>query len=481
MPRRVLSLVLGALLAGAVLAGVVLPAPAAQAVTIEEPPFREITFPVQGAASFHDDFGAPRSSGRTHQGNDVMGAKHQPLLAAVGGTVSWVRLDAGGTAGNGLTIRDADGWSYMYLHLNNDSPGTDDGLNRLDLAFAPGIERGVRVEAGQVVGFLGDSGNAEGTSPHLHFEIHQPDRTAVNPWASLRLSRGLPAGNRCGYVRNPEPEPSAEAAPGYYVLGRDGGIFSFGDAEFQGSVPGLGLGVPVETVLMAATPTGEGYYVLGRDGGIFSFGDAEFHGSVPGLGLTAVRAIDLRLTPSGLGYWVLGADGGIFSFGDAEFHGSVPGLGVQTTVRKLVPTPSGDGYWILGTDGGIFSFGNAEFHGSVPGLGLGAPVTSVAMAATAEGAGYWVLGADGGIFSFGDAEFQGSIPGYGLCRFPAGVQLTASSGGEGYWILGDDGSTWAFGDAVDHGSVSELGLPAFAPTIDLVALPATATATDRRP
>jgi hypothetical protein len=103
------------------------------------------------------------------------------------------------------------------------------------------------------------------------------------------------------------------------------------------------------------------------------------------------------------------------------------------------------------------------------------------MAATAEGAGYWVLGADGGIFSFGDAEFQGSIPGYGLCRFPAGVQLTASSGGEGYWILGDDGSTWAFGDAVDHGSVSELGLPAFAPTIDLVALPTTATATDRRP
>ncbi|MFM9481598.1 hypothetical protein, partial [Streptomyces scabiei] len=68
----------------------------------------------------------------------------------------------------------------------------------------------------------------------------------------------------------------------------------------------------------------------------FSFGDAAFHGSLPGIGVRDT-AITLVPTPSGKGYWILGADGGVFSFGDAAFHGSLPGIGVRDTAITLVP------------------------------------------------------------------------------------------------------------------------------------------------
>ena len=111
----------------------------------EGPEYREIHFPVEGAVSFSDDFGDPRSGGRTHEGNDLMGKKMQRLLAATDGTVTMAKLDASGLSGNMLTIKDADGWSYRYIHVNNDTPGTDDGLNLPQFVLAPGIERGHRV------------------------------------------------------------------------------------------------------------------------------------------------------------------------------------------------------------------------------------------------------------------------------------------------------------------------------------------------
>jgi hypothetical protein len=73
------------------------------------------------------------------------------------------------------------------------------------------------------------------------------------------------------------------------------------------------------------TPSGAGYWIVGSDGGIFTYGDAEFFGS---LGDTALSApiTDMASTPSGCGYWLLGADGGVFTFGDAEFFGAPTGL-----------------------------------------------------------------------------------------------------------------------------------------------------------
>ena len=279
-------------------------------------------------------------------------------------------------------------------------------------------------------------------------------------WATVDFMQGSPekvqaAGSACGANTNPAPYPSSSAANGYYVLGSDGGIFTYGSAPFHGSVPGLGL--RVQSVLMAVTPSSNGYWVLGSDGGIFSFGDARFHGSLPGAGVRNV-AIDLKPTPAGNGYWILGADGGIFAFGDARFHGSLPGVGVNTRAVRLIPTPSGNGYWILGADGGIFSFGDAGFHGSLPGSGV--HNTGVTMASTPTGKGYWILGADGGIFSYGDARFLGSVPGMGLCSPVQGVQLAPTKTGAGYYIVSGSGQVFPFGDATGYGDPSNLGVSA---------------------
>jgi hypothetical protein len=406
--------------------------------------------------NFSDDFGAPRAGGRTHEGNDLMGSKMQHLLSAVDGTVTFARVEA---SGNMLTIRDADGWTYRYIHINNDTPGTDDASNLVENAFAPGITTGSKVKAGDFVAYMGDSGDAETTAPHLHFEIRKPDGSAVNPWTSLRLSKGMTAGTRCAYNANPKRTPSEASGAGYYVLGSDGGIFSFGNAPFLGSVPGLKLPVKVTALRLSTTKTGLGYYILGSDGGIFSFGDATFFGSVPGLNLPArVTALDLRPTRSGAGYWILGADGGVFSFGDAQFFGSLPGIGVTNKAIRLVPTPTGNGYWILGADGGVFSFGDATFFGSVPGLGINNTAVVAMAAPTSDKVnGYWVLAGDGGVFSFG-APFYGSLPGVGLCQPPKGVQMAPSATGKGYWMVAENGSVWTFGDANDFGDVPRLGL-----------------------
>ncbi len=156
-------------------------------------PVRPITFPVSAGASYSDTFGAPRSGGRSHAGQDLVSAKGTPLLAAVSGRITRLRHDLSGLSGNSLTITADDGWSYVYIHLNNDSPGTDDSANRFEYAFAPGLTLNKRVTAGELVGFLGDSGNAEQTVAHLHFEIRQPDGAVINAFASLRAARTAPA------------------------------------------------------------------------------------------------------------------------------------------------------------------------------------------------------------------------------------------------------------------------------------------------
>lgn len=153
---------------------------------------RTISIPVDPAALMEDEngntavywsdtYGAARSGGRSHVGVDMMGPKMTPLLAAVDGTITWMRSNGN----NMLVITDEDGWEYWYIHLNNDTPGTDDGANAYDEAFGPGIEVGAEVVAGQVIGYLGDSGNAEGSGSHLHFEIEDPSGRNVNPTLSV--------------------------------------------------------------------------------------------------------------------------------------------------------------------------------------------------------------------------------------------------------------------------------------------------------
>ena len=451
-------------LLAAVLAGVLVSAAGlAPAAGEEGPEFRRIHFPVEGAVRFSDDFGDPRSGGRTHEGNDLMGAKLQKLLAAVDGKLSF--RDGGALSGNMVTITDAGGWSYRYIHVNNDSPGTDDNANPAEWILAPGIVPGARVKAGQHIAFMGDSGNAESTAPHLHFEVRTPEGAAVDPWTSLRLAQGLPAGTRCSYGTNPVGTPSASAGSGYWLLGSDGGVFGFGSAAFHGSTGDMRLNQPI--VGLAPTPSGGGYWLVARDGGIFAFGDATFHGSTGAMRLNR-PIVGMAATPTGKGYWLVASDGGIFAFGDATFFGSTGALTLNKPIVAMAPAAAGAG-WLLGSDGGVFGFGAASFLGSVPGVGVDTTVVSVG--ATPSGKGYWLLAADGGVFSFGDASFKGSLPGTGLCKWPEGARLVPTATGKGYWIQGRDGSTSPFGDAKFHGSLTKAGVVPNAVTIDLAVVP----------
>ena len=234
----------------------------------------------------------------------------------------------------------------------------------------------------------------------------------------------------------------------YHVVTRDGGVFSFGGAEFHGSLPGIGVRTPARDITEGP---GGGYWLLGEDGGVFSF-DVPFYGSMGGQRLNR-PVVGMEATASRQGYWLVAGDGGIFTFGDAPFFGSTGSMRLNQPVVAMAPTRSGEGYWMVATDGGIFTFGDAPFHGSTGSLRLNQPV--FAMAATPSGQGYWLVARDGGIFTFGDATFQGSLPGRGIGE--TAVELLPSPSGFGYLIVTAQGHVYAFGDASSGGGPADVG------------------------
>jgi hypothetical protein len=149
-----------------------------------------LVFPVVGAVVYQDDFGQPRPGGR-HQGNDLVAAKRSPAVAAEGGTVELWTTSA--SAGCMLYLHGDSGTTYLYIHLNNDLTLGNDNRGKCvpGTAYAPGLADGDRVEAGQVVGFVGDSGDADGIHAHLHFEVHPGGGKAVDPFPFLRKARHL--------------------------------------------------------------------------------------------------------------------------------------------------------------------------------------------------------------------------------------------------------------------------------------------------
>ena len=170
-----------------VLVALVLVSVAAWTPAAEAEEIYPLVFPVVGEHHYSDTWGAARSGGRSHEGTDIMADKMVPVVAAASGTVGWMRSGVG-TDCCMMALNHDDGWSSWYIHLNNDTPGTDDGQG---FGFAPGIERGVHVEAGQLIGWVGDSGNAEWTAPHLHFELHKPGVGAINPYPHLVASQQI--------------------------------------------------------------------------------------------------------------------------------------------------------------------------------------------------------------------------------------------------------------------------------------------------
>ena len=245
-------------------------------------------------------------------------------------------------------------------------------------------------------------------------------------------------------------------ATGYWMVGSDGGVFTFGGAGFFGSLGAQRLNAPIKG--MTLTHDRAGYWLVGADGGVFTFGDAIYHGSLGGQHLNA-PIVGIVPTLDGGGYWLVGADGGVFTFGDAVFYGSMGATHLNAPVVAIVATPSGHGYWLVAKDGGVFTFGDAVFYGSTGATHLNAPI--VGMVATSSGHGYYLVAKDGGVFTFGDAVFYGSTGATHLNAPVIGIAATTSGGG--YRLFASDGGVFDFGDATYQGSLAGGGVRLNAP------------------
>jgi peptidoglycan LD-endopeptidase LytH len=133
---------------------------------------RNTAFPVVGPHSFINDWGFPRSDERTHEGTDVMAPFDAPLVAVAEGRI--MRTAQGQPLGGTIVwLQGLNGIHYYYAHLSR---------------IERGIEAGVRVQAGQVIGYVGDTGNAEGGAAHLHFQVHPGGGPPINPYPLLLVS-----------------------------------------------------------------------------------------------------------------------------------------------------------------------------------------------------------------------------------------------------------------------------------------------------
>jgi peptidoglycan LD-endopeptidase LytH len=151
---------------------------------------QKIVFPVLGTATYGHDFGDPRAGG-AHQGIDMMAAKRSLALAAEAGKVEF--WTSSPSAGCMLYLHGASGTDYYYIHLNNDLTAKNDNRGKCvaGTAYAKGLKNGAKVAAGQPVGYVGDSGDANGIHPHLHFEVHPARGKAVDPYPWLQRATHL--------------------------------------------------------------------------------------------------------------------------------------------------------------------------------------------------------------------------------------------------------------------------------------------------
>lgn len=134
------------------------------------PPDRTLLIPLReiSRADIEDTWGAPRPEGRTHMGLDIFAERGTPVYALAAGFV--LKTGESGRGGNYVYTIGAGGRRYYYAHLD---------------AFAPGIRAGIPVTTETIIGYVGSTGNASTTPPHLHFEMHVPGRGEVNPYDLL--------------------------------------------------------------------------------------------------------------------------------------------------------------------------------------------------------------------------------------------------------------------------------------------------------
>ena len=150
---------------------------------------RRLTVPVQGVrrSQLRDNFSDTRSRGRKHKALDIMAPRGTPVLAADDGKVAKVSRNLAG----GLAVYQVDPSGrivYYYAHLEN---------------YAPGLKEGDRVKRGEVIGYVGTTGNAPESAPHLHFAVMVVERKgrwwggeAINPYAALVRPEAAVSGTR---------------------------------------------------------------------------------------------------------------------------------------------------------------------------------------------------------------------------------------------------------------------------------------------
>ena len=252
-------LLLGTIAAGAAYAGTDnLPPPPggkpAKGPQPSSPPKKKgIIFPVVGPARYYDDFGEPRAGG-SHQGNDIVAPRRALAVAAEAGKVKFWKTSR--AAGCMLYLYGRSGTTYLYIHLNNDLTSGNDNRGRCvpGTAYAKGLESGARVAAGEPIGFVGDSGDANGVHPHLHFEVHPRGGKAVSPFPSLRRARHLLFGAKVGTVASLTLKGTVAARPAGEISVRISTLAASTGLKVKNVGRTVVLSLPVDAVITATTP-----------------------------------------------------------------------------------------------------------------------------------------------------------------------------------------------------------------------------------
>jgi parallel beta-helix repeat protein len=246
-----------------------------------------------------------------------------------------------------------------------------------------------------------------------------------------------------------------QVAPGVgaFVAASNGAVAALGGVSSYGSVS-----APTAPIVgLAATRDSAGYWLAGRDGNVYPFGDAGLQRPTAPTSLVAQHVrpaspiVGITATPDvaggigsgtgGLGYWLVASDGGVFTFGDAPYLGSTGAMHLNKPIVGLASAPDGQGYWLVASDGGVFTFGDAHFFGSTGAMKLNKPI--VAIAPSLDGQGYFLVASDGGVFTFGDAHFFGSLGGQTLAAPIVGMK----KGGfyPGYDLADANGKVYSVG------------------------------------
>ncbi len=265
-----------------------------------------------------------------------------------------------------------------------------------------------------------------------------PNGTSGAPFVQPANDTAAAVGPTC-----PEPPPPA---PGYWQVASDGGVFTFGGANFYGSTGSIKLNQPV--VGMAPTPDHQGYWLVASDGGVFAFGDAGFYGSTGSIRLNK-PIIGMIPTIDGRGYWLIASDGGVFAFGDAHFYGSAGGENLAYPVTAAAGSYLDGGYWLVDSEGQVYSYGDAAYEGQPPFVVGSYRITGMSPSHSRNG--YWLASANGDVEPFGDAAPYGNVLGMNLNAPVVGMATTTD--GAGYWLQGADGGIFTFGDAPFLGSM----------------------------